>query len=44
MNFALRHWLVAALLVASLFTQPSLAEDAKPKLKGLIVTGGCCHD
>ncbi|MEO8494778.1 MAG: ThuA domain-containing protein, partial [Planctomycetota bacterium] len=44
MNFALRHTLAASLLVALLFTQTSAAEDAKPKLKGLIVAGGCCHD
>jgi len=44
MNFALRFTLVAMLLVASSSPSAFAAEDAKPKLKGLIVAGGCCHD
>lgn len=32
------------LLVVSLVTLPSLAADDAPKLKGLIIAGGCCHD
>ena len=44
MNLTLRHPLAALLLVAWLSTQTSFAEDAEPKLKGLIVAGGCCHD
>lgn len=44
MNFARRQTLAAILLVALLAPHTFAAEDAKPKLKGLIVAGGCCHD
>lgn len=44
MNLSRRRVLAAILLVGLLFTQASFAEVAKPKLKGLIVAGGCCHD
>lgn len=39
-----RHVSALVLALTLLLGRGLLAEDAKPKLKGLIVVGGCCHD
>jgi uncharacterized protein len=44
MNIGFRSLLVAVIFAISLALQSAFAEDTKPKLKGLIVAGGCCHD
>ena len=33
-----------ALFIAALTTSVAVAESPKAKLKGLLITGGCCHD
>ncbi|MBC8354577.1 MAG: DUF1080 domain-containing protein [Planctomycetes bacterium] len=44
MNLFFRRVCAAILLAALPCIHVVSAEDAKPKLKGLIVAGGCCHD
>src|SRR5580704_12405191 len=45
MSFALRRWLAGCLVVELLLAQTAAAADpAVPKIRALLVTGGCCHD